>query len=82
MEEGEIHLVSIQNSEPVIQEIPMIDSIILENPMEDLIMQEPLNYLVGVTPPSYAEILKKKSVESSRSSGKDEHFTKKVGRKS
>ena len=83
IEEGEVHLVSMENPEPVILEIPMTDSITQENPMEYSIMQEPLNSPVGVTsPPSYAEILKKKSVESSGSSGKDEHFTKKVGRKS
>ena len=72
----------MENSEPVIQEIPMIDSIMIENPMEDLTMQEPINSPVGVNSPlSYADVLKKKLVESSGSSGEDEYFTKKVGRK-
>ena len=63
----------MENSKPVI----------LETPMADSIMQDPLNSLEGVTsPPSYADILKKKLVESSGSSGEDEHFTKEVGSKS
>ena len=54
----------------------------IENPTEDLSMQEPLNSPVGVnSPPSYEDVLKKKSVESSGSSGEDELFSKKGGRK-
>ena len=49
--------------------------------MADSIMQEPLKSPVVFNPPSYVDVLKKKSVESSGSSGEDEHFTKKVGKK-
>ena len=77
IEEGEVHLVSVENSEPVLLEIPMLESIMQETPMEDSIMLEPLNSPVGDTsPPFYADILKKKMVESSGSLGEDEHFTK------
>ena len=54
----------------------------IETPTKDLSMQEPLNSPVGVnSPPSYADVLKKKSVESLGSLGEDELFSKKVGRK-
>ena len=83
IEEGEVHLVSVENYEPIILEIPMTDLIMQETPMADSIMHEPLNSLVGVnSPPSYVDILKNKLLESLGSSGEDEHFTKKVGRKS
>ena len=40
----------------------------IETPTDDLSMQQPLNSPVGVnSPPSYADVLKNKSVESSGS---------------
>ena len=57
----------MENSQPVI----------LETPMADSIMQDPLNSLEGVTsPPSYVDILKKKLVESSGSSGENEESSR------
>ena len=59
--------------------------IFLETPSVDAIMQDIHKSPVGtISSPSYADVLKKKSVETSGSLEEDsiEKFTKKVGRKS
>ena len=75
IDEGEVNIGSQEQSGLVLFEIPCIDAILRE------IHKSPPGAIYS---PSYAEILKKKSVDTSGSSEEDsiEKITKKAGRKS